>query len=43
MSAYVKCFDVRTNWFLKTKIKFYADDATDFHDKEMTKAGSDFI
>ena len=27
--------------FLKTKIKSYGDDATDFHDKEIPKAGSD--
>ena len=25
---------------LKTKIKSYGDEATDFHDREMTKAGS---
>ena len=24
---------------MKTKIKFYSDEATDFHDKEMSKAG----
>ena len=26
--------------FLKTKIKFYGDEVTDFHDKEAPKAGS---
>ena len=26
---------------LKTKIKSYVDEATDFHDKELPKAGSD--
>ena len=25
---------------MKTKIKFYSDEATDFHNKEMPKAGS---
>ena len=27
---------------LKTKIKFYGDEAADFHDKEMPKTGSDY-
>ena len=27
--------------FLKTKIRSYGDEATDFHDKEIPKAGSD--
>ena len=28
--------------FLKTKIKAYDDDATDFHDREMPKVESDY-
>ena len=28
--------------FLKTKIKSYGDGATDFHDKELSKAGSNY-
>ena len=27
--------------FLKIKIKFYGDEATDFHNKELPKTGSD--
>ena len=29
--------------FLKTKIKSCSDEATDFHDKEMAKVGSNYI
>ena len=29
--------------FLKTKIRSYGDEATDFCDKKMPKAGSDYI
>ena len=29
--------------FLKTKIKHYSDEATDFHDKEICKVGFDYI
>ena len=28
--------------FLKIKIKFYGDEATDFHDKEMPKVGYNY-
>ena len=28
--------------FLKTKTKFYSYETTDFHDKEMSKAGSNY-
>ena len=28
--------------FLKTKINFYGDGATNFHDKEITKVGSNY-
>ena len=28
--------------FLKTKIKSYGDEATDFHDKEVSKVGSNY-
>ena len=28
------------NKFLKTKIRFYGDEATDFHDKEISKVDS---
>ena len=29
--------------FLKTKVKSNVDDATDFHDKEIPKVGSNYI
>ena len=29
--------------FLKIKIKFYGDEATDFHDEEIPKVGSNYI
>ena len=28
--------------FLKTKIKSYSDESSDFHDQEMSKAGSNY-
>ena len=28
--------------FLKTKIKYYGDEATDFHDKEIPKVGCNY-
>ena len=31
---------VYNKYFLKTKIKSYSDEATDFHDKEIPKVGS---
>ena len=31
------------NFFLKTKLKCYDDEVADFHDKEMPKAGFDYI
>ena len=42
----MKKFDskpIHSKRFLKTKIRFYSDEATDFHDKEMPKAGSNCI
>ena len=33
---------IYNNIFLKTKINFYGDGATNFHDKEITKVGSNY-
>ena len=40
VSADIKKEPVYNKKLLKTKIKSYGDEATDFHDKEMPKAGS---
>ena len=34
------CKPIYTKKFLKAKMKFYGDEATDFHDKEIPKVGS---
>ena len=36
------CESIYNKTFLKTKIKSYCEGSTDFHDKEMPKAGSSY-